>query len=283
VYERGDGSVPVEPENGYLYLAPAKRLELETIAFSAPPPRLTPSQRLALRWLKERAAPGATIIDCGCGSGLFLRALRRAGLRGVGVEVSAALVEMLSRRGMEAREGTVEDFPWEGDPPFAITFFEVLEHFAEPAPMIRGILKRFPRTVMLASVPSPTRARLLFRGERSPSDFPPNHFVRWTPRALEIFFHDQGFRRVTISVPPPPGSELLPGLGQLLRRSRRRMGDPAAGKGSVVPSLSRRIGVTALLWLHKAWQVGADVIGALSARRAGRKGGSASSMLVVAE
>jgi hypothetical protein len=201
----------------------------------------------------------------------------------VGVEVSPALVELLSRDGMEVFQGAAPDFPWSGEPPLAITFFEVLEHFPEPSRIIGSLAKRFPGTAILASVPSPTRARLLLHGERSPSDFPPNHFVRWTPRALEIFFRDQGFEKVTVTVPPPPGSELLPGLGQLLRNFSRPLGKPSPSRESTQAGLSRRIGITGLLWMHRAWQLAADVIGALPAWRARRRGASASSMLVVAE
>ena len=281
-YEGGEEGAPVSREHGFVYTAPAQRLEMETLALFAPPPRLTASQRLAIRWLKEHAVPGAAVIDCGCGSGLFLRALKGAGIRGVGVEVSRALVELLSRKGLEVITGEVPDFPWTGRPPFAVTFFEVLEHFPDPSEVIGDIVKRFPRASILASVPSPLRARLLLHGERSASDFPPNHFVRWTPRALEMFFHNRGFGRVTVMVPPPPGSELLPGLGQVFRRSRRPIGGPSA-HGSSRASLSRRVAITGILWLHKCYQVAADVIGALAARRAGRRGASSSSMLVVAE
>jgi hypothetical protein len=290
----GDTADPVVPEeHGFVYLSPLRRLELETIALVDPPPRLTPAQRLSLRWLRARAPRGATVIDCGCGSGLFLRALRKAGIRGVGVEVSRPLVRLLVDHGLEAFEGAAPDFPWTGDRPFALTFFDVLEHFPEPSRIIGGLAGRFPGAAILASVPSPTRANLLLYGERGLSDRPPNHFVRWTPSALEIFFRGQGFRRATVRVPAPSGSELLPGLGQLIARLHRRTGIPAVraapggpARGPAPRSVSpagRRILVTVFLWLHKGYQVGADILGALAARRAHARGASASSMLVIAE
>jgi hypothetical protein len=192
------------------------------------------------------------------------------------------LVELLSRKGLDAIQGAAPDFPWSDVPPFAIVLFDVLEHFPEPAEIIGSFVKRFPQTAVLASVPSPTRARLLIHGERSPSDLPPNHFVRWTPRALEVFFRGQGFRKVTVTAPPPPGSELLPGLGQLLKSASRPVPAPGAAAAARTAGLPRRVGITAMLWMHKAYQLAADCVGAPAAWHAHARGASASSMLVVA-
>jgi SAM-dependent methyltransferase len=287
-YEGGEREGPVAGGNGYVYRAPAARLGLEIAAAFSPPPRLTPAQRIALQWLKRHTPPGAAVIDCGCGSGLFLRALSGAGLRGAGVEVSPVLVTMLRRRGLETVRGAAPDFPWEGSPPFAITFFEVLEHIPEPVDIIGAVVKRFPGTAIIASVPSPTRVGLFLRGERGPSDYPPNHFVRWTPRALDVFFHGLGFARVTVHLPPPAGSELLPGFGQMLKRRPARSrktglsGEHVAGDAGIL-SPAKRLGATGILWAHRAYQLAADIIGAPPAWRAHARGASAGSMLAVAE
>jgi hypothetical protein len=169
----GGHGLPRGPRGArFVYLSPLKRLELETLALVDPPLRLTPAQRLSLRWLRACAPRGATVIDCRCGS------------------------------------------------------------------------KRFPGTGIRASVPSPTRANLHLHGEPGLSDRPPNHFVRWTPEALEIFFRGQGFRRATVHLPAPSGSEL-----------------------------------TFRLRLYEGYQVTADLFGAFAARRAHARGASASSML----
>jgi SAM-dependent methyltransferase len=285
-YRNAEGESPVPDGYGFVYSAPAKRLEIETRAFFIPPPRLTPAQKVALHWLERHAPKDSLVIDCGCGTGLFLRGLKRKGIRGVGVELSPTLVDFLVGSGLRAILGKAPDFPWEGNPPFAIVFFDVLEHFHDPSMIIGTLKRRFPETRIIASVPSPTRAGLLIRGERGQSDLPPNHFMRWTVKALKAFFLREGYTRIIIRVPPPVGSELLPGLGFILARSGRlKLSSKPSGDSPRRAHYSplKRIYATAQVWLQKAYQVTMDLVGSPSARRARRKGASASSMLVIAE
>ena len=58
---KGTSGTPVPEEHTYVYVAPAKRLELETQAFLIPP-RLTPAEKLALTWLKRHARRGDILV-----------------------------------------------------------------------------------------------------------------------------------------------------------------------------------------------------------------------------
>lgn len=284
----GEGDLPVPEEHAYVYAAPGERLHLETMAFVVPPPRLTPAERAALAWIERNAPGGATVIDCGCGSGRFLRALKRRGFRGVGVEISPEVVDALNRSGLTAIPGKAPDFEWNGEPPFAITFFEVLEHIPEPVDVLRALRDRFPNAWILASVPSPYRSGVLFNGERGLSDYPPNHFLRWTPEALKHAFRRAGYRYVEVILPPPVGSEMLPGLGQLVYKLRRK---ERKGYSSNVNRetqgcdlrLMARLKATVALGSLWVYQRAADIVGSPRARAARRRGASASSMLVIAE
>ena len=289
---RGAGDLPVPEEHVHVYRAPAERLRLETRALVLPPPYLTPAERLALRWLVENAPSGATIVDCGCGTGRFLRALSRKGFRAVGVDISAEIVSLLNGAGLAAREGKAPDFPWNEPPPFAISFFEVLEHIPAPVDVLGVLRERFPGTVIVASVPSPYRACLLFRSERGLSDYPPNHFLRWTPQALEKAFGRAGYRRVEVHLPKPRGSEILPGLGSLVfrwRRSRSRPTRHVEREGEVLRNAGGRKGVmarleaTGALWLLWVYQRGADLVGRPRAWWFSCRGASSASMLVIAQ
>jgi SAM-dependent methyltransferase len=262
---------------------------LETLAFPrfVPPPRLTPAERLALIWLKARAPRGSLVMDCGCGTGRFLHVLAGAHFRPVGVEISESLVAMLAQCHLQAVLGGAPDFPWDGPEPFALTFFEVLEHLADPTSVVERLRQRFPSSYILASVPSPRRASLVLKAHRDLSDYPPNHYVRWTPAGLERFFNNLGYSDVRLLMPAPVGSEMISGLGRIAlgsgrfpapRDARQHAGAPARGGAET----AKRAAATIALWMLRGYQLATDLIGAPAAGRARRMGASAASMLVIA-
>jgi SAM-dependent methyltransferase len=282
------GETALPDEYAHVYKGPQLRLELEGRAFFCPPPRLTPPEHLALRWLKDHLPPGATVVECGCGTGRFLRALKRARLPGIGVELSALTVDLLNRAGLKALQGAAPDFSWDRPEPFAIAFFEVLEHFAEPRQFIEPLQRRFPRAVILGSVPSPTGATA---GSKAPTDSPPHHYLFWTPVALERFFGKLGYSKVTVQVPPPVGYEQMATCGTLLARFKRFRPRPAAGAAPAAAPKSppatiqggRTLNATLRIWLLAAYHLWVNVRGTPKANCAGRKGLSAASLLFIAE
>jgi 2-polyprenyl-3-methyl-5-hydroxy-6-metoxy-1,4-benzoquinol methylase len=287
-YEGTSGDGPLPEEQRHIYTQSEQRLKLEARALWVPPPRLTPAEKLALKWLRGHAPTGAVVIDCGCGVGRFQRALQNTTLRAVGVEVSETLVALLNRRGLTAIQGEAPDFPWPDTEPFAITFFEVLEHLPNPAEVMERLKHRFPNAAIIASVPSPLRASLLRSGQRGAADFPPHHFLRWTPKALEIFFKKLDYTTVTVELPSPIGSELMPAARQFVPKAGKGRGPKSAQnspfmKTDTQRSLLGRCQATAVVWMHRGYQVAMDCVGAPKAWLAARQGASTASMLVIAE
>jgi len=115
-------------EFAHIYTSPERRLALELSSRVVPPPQLTPAERRALAWIERHAPSDATIVDCGCGTGRFLRALKRKDVAARGFELSSEVVAQLRSAGLDVTQGAAPDFPWAGEAPFAVTFFEVLEH-----------------------------------------------------------------------------------------------------------------------------------------------------------
>ena len=271
-----------------VYTSPLARLHLEVSSKLRLPPRLTTVEKFALRWLRKSAPVGAVILDIGCGSGRFLRACGRVGFEAVGVEISSDVVAALLGAGLQAILGMAPDFTWDGPDPFALTFFEVIEHLPDPRKEILELRRRFPRSVIIASVPSHFRRNPAATGRRGASDYPPNHFLRWTPKALELFFRKCGYGHVQVFLPPPDGSEFLPSLGYLLGKmgllhSSSTRAQASRGLGSsACPTHWWPLIAFLTLFVHRLYQLMSDIVGWPKALHASRVGISSASMLVIA-
>lgn len=111
-------------------------------------------------FLKDALAPrGGELLDIGCGTGNFLAAARDAGYRVTGIELDRKAASFAKERlGLQrVLPLTIADFVQQtANETFdVVTFFEVLEHQAEPAEFLRGVkacLK--PRGTIALSVPN---------------------------------------------------------------------------------------------------------------------------------
>jgi SAM-dependent methyltransferase len=270
------------------YASPAARLALECDAFFRPAPQLPVAQQWVLGQLEARISRGSAVLDLGCGTGRFLVVLSRRSYRGIGIDPAEPVVSALRSLGHDAHVGSMPGLRWDGPTPAAITLFEVLEHLVDPLAVLKELHTLFPAAHVAASVPSPFRAGLK-RG-RGQTDYPPNHFLRWTPPALQRVFERAGYRAVEIAIPPPTGSDILVGAGSLLplfvlrRLARPRAEVPGhhsrSENGGGSPVVLRRIVATTALVAHRAWCVFTMVAGAPAARLAARQGWSSSSMAV---
>ena len=272
----------------YTYLSAGQRLRYETMAGVLPPPWLFPAEKIALRWLSRRLAKASLVLDIGCGTGRFLRAGQRAGFRMVGIEISEQTVRALRALGFDVRQGSAPTFDWREQPPDAITLFEVLEHLPDPVAVIKEIRQRFPAAALLASVPCPKRVDLKVRGHRGDADYPPNHYIRWSEKALRIAFEKAGYRKCNVVVPRPAGSEVLPGVGRLfgvirhLSQGGRELEElPRSADLERTPTLDKKFIALAIVWGHWLYHIFGDVMGMPVARWYSKKGASSTSMLAI--
>jgi len=277
----GEGELLANPRP---YASPAARLALECDAFFRPVPPLAVAQRWVLEQIEAQIPQNSAVLDLGCGTGRFLAVLSRHSYQAIGIDPAETVVAALRKLGYTAQVGSVPGLRWNGPAPAVITLFEVLEHLVDPLAVLKELRTRFPTAHVGASVPSPFRAGL--RRGRGQTDYPPNHFLRWTPPALQRAFERAGYRTVEIAIPPPGGSELLAGAGALLPFFvLRRLARPqAVATGhppqSGEPAVLRRAVATAALLAHRGWALFTTVAGAPSARLAARQGWSSSSIAV---
>jgi SAM-dependent methyltransferase len=83
--------------------------------------------------------PGATVLDAGCGSGVFLRAAADGGARVWGLDASEALLELARARVPEAdlRLGDLQFLPYDADAFDVVTSFNSLWFAADPIEALR--------------------------------------------------------------------------------------------------------------------------------------------------
>ena len=117
---------------------------------------------LILERLRCLAPAGASLLDVGAASGIFLNLARGAGFRVAGVEPSAALVaEAESRYGLKLFRGTAEQYPT-GETFQVVALLDVLEHVPDPAALL-GSLARLMAPGALLVVVTPDIASLAAR------------------------------------------------------------------------------------------------------------------------
>jgi 2-polyprenyl-3-methyl-5-hydroxy-6-metoxy-1,4-benzoquinol methylase len=153
-------------------------------------------------WLLAHVAPGARVLDLGCGAGEFATALREAGATAVGVDVASEALRRAAerdpaldlRRWVPGEPLTCEDasfdVAWAG---------EVLEHVVDLAPWLSEVRRALrPGGELLVSTPHHGPGRLLalaLSRRRFAAHFEPrsDHVRFFSPATLRALLDDLGF------------------------------------------------------------------------------------------
>jgi 2-polyprenyl-3-methyl-5-hydroxy-6-metoxy-1,4-benzoquinol methylase len=154
----------------------------------------------------RRGRPGR-LLDIGCGEGAFLQVARDRGYDVSGVDLDPGNIATAQGRGLSnvacglvVNAGgelipmlrTAAPFDW-------VTAFEVLEHQADPAGFLRAVKSQLSSGGrMCGSVPNRDRVLANHNRKRSDGDFPPHHFLWFSPRALAATLRSAGFANVVV-------------------------------------------------------------------------------------
>lgn len=160
---------------------------------------LYPSARWEYGTTLGRMAPGQSVIDLGCGSGLYLQLCQNAGLRASGLDFATRAVQSCRASGLDvALLDLSASAPVENRQFDCLTAFHVLEHMDSPQGLF-AYAARLARkgSRFYVSIPGQYRASRHY-GERDFLDQPPHHMSRWTERALKEVPGSTGWRFLTV-------------------------------------------------------------------------------------
>jgi ubiquinone/menaquinone biosynthesis C-methylase UbiE len=129
--------------------------------------------RAVRRMISRHVAPGARILDAGCGTGLNLRSMPPGS---IGIDINPRNVAVVSRRlpHHEVVLGDVEEMPFADASFDAVACTEVLEHVPNPARALREVHRVLrPGGSLIGSVPARSMIwRLRFLSSTCPHEEP---------------------------------------------------------------------------------------------------------------
>jgi 2-polyprenyl-3-methyl-5-hydroxy-6-metoxy-1,4-benzoquinol methylase len=154
------------------------------------------SQSEKTGFLRECKLPGGRILDVGCGSGFFLRALEEQRWDRFGVEISESAAIAANRALGQGRvfKGTLIESACESSYFDVATFWSALEHTNEPRSNLteaRRILKKGGTLIVQVPNAASYQARA-FGGDWFALDAP-RHRYHFTPEVLALLLRDTGF------------------------------------------------------------------------------------------
>jgi len=138
-------------------------------------------------WAKMFAAPGA-VFEMGCGNGLMLHMLAGRGWRAVGSERTEEAAQVArSAYGVDVRVGEVDGvFD-------LVLLIQVLEHVAEPGPVLAGLVKMMaPDGKLVIGVPNFGSWQARFGGKGWFHLDVPRHLRHFSLQALTVVLAQQG-------------------------------------------------------------------------------------------
>jgi SAM-dependent methyltransferase len=145
----------------------------------------------------RRLAGDGPLLDVGCGAGQFLAFARAAGHRELaGLELSqSAAARARETSGATVREEGLLEATLPSGRFAAVTFWDVLEHLAEPR---RALARAFellrPGGVVVSGTPHRDGLTLRLLGARALMVMPPEHLFLPTARGLRLAVCAQGFQ-----------------------------------------------------------------------------------------
>ncbi len=135
------------------------------------------------------------VLDVGCAAGFFLEVAREEGWEAQGVELSAFAAEYArSRLGLQVFTGTLAEAGLPSGSFDLITFWDVIEHLADPLAVLREARRVLrPGGLVVLSTGDISGATALVYGRRWRLLAPPGHLFYFSRRTLFALLRHLGF------------------------------------------------------------------------------------------
>jgi len=137
-----------------------------------------------------------SLLDIGCGSGLFLKSCKDAGINGEGIDVSnTALGFARNEFGLSVYNKRVEELVTDYRKYDIITLWHVLEHFLEPIDELQKIKELLtPNGILLIEVPNLKSIKFRLSGNKwKGGNNPLYHRSFFTAKTLKNTLAESGF------------------------------------------------------------------------------------------
>ncbi|HEY0546078.1 MAG TPA: class I SAM-dependent methyltransferase [Pyrinomonadaceae bacterium] len=173
------------------------------------------------------------VLDIGCADGQFLERGTALGHEMIGVDFAAEDVEAAQGRGLNAYVADVNEIGrmFADQPKFeVITLFQIIEHLNEPDAIFSQLNEiAAVDGRLIVGCPSNLRYTRFFKHQQRIQrsdfwDYPPQHTLRWTPKALEIFLQRHGWQTESVLYEPCTIFSAAAHLAGLDRPAARKQG-----------------------------------------------------------
>ena len=96
-----------------------------------------------------------SLLDVGCGVGIFLQKVKDIGWNAIGVDMSKAAVQYARSRGLDVRLGKIEELKFKPRSFDVITLFQTIEHIEDPIRILKKIYSLLRRGgILILTTPS---------------------------------------------------------------------------------------------------------------------------------
>jgi len=141
-----------------------------------------------------------SVLDVGCGAGLFLDQAKAGGLRTFGMELNQAAASLARNKGHRVFSDLLtsqftENCPERFD---VITLFQVVEHLPDPIAVLKQAKKLLAKDgQIIVSVPNFSGLGCFFSTD--PHHWPPHHLTRWRRKDLNHLGNVLGMKTHAVS------------------------------------------------------------------------------------